>query len=73
MRRPSRYLRVLSLAACVGYAFDLAQLAAAAELSPIEAVRALTPAVHDGKWREIKVEISRGEFQASTKPGYFAK
>ena len=31
------------------------------------------PAAHDGKWREIKVEVSRGDLVASTKPGYFAK
>ncbi|HYX27570.1 MAG TPA: VWA domain-containing protein [Pyrinomonadaceae bacterium] len=31
------------------------------------------PDKHDGKWREIRVEISRGDLVASTKPGYFAK
>ena len=31
------------------------------------------PSVHDGKWREIRVEVSRGDLVASTKPGYFAK
>jgi VWFA-related protein len=31
------------------------------------------PATHDGKWREIKVEIARGDFVASTKPGYYAR
>lgn len=31
------------------------------------------PSVHDGKWREIRVEVARGELVASTKPGYFAR
>jgi len=31
------------------------------------------PTLRDGKWREIRVELSRGDFVASTKPGYFAK
>jgi VWFA-related protein len=31
------------------------------------------PGVHDGKWRAIRVEVARGEFVASTKPGYFAR
>jgi len=31
------------------------------------------PSLHDGKWREIKVELSQGDLVASTKPGYFAK
>lgn len=31
------------------------------------------PATHDGKWREIRVEVARGDFVASTKPGYFAR
>jgi len=56
---------------------DLANLYArvAADLRTIYTVvyQPPTPVAHDGKWREIKVEISRGEFQASTKPGYFAK
>jgi hypothetical protein len=29
--------------------------------------------VHDGKWREIRVEVGRGELVASTKPGYYAR
>jgi len=29
--------------------------------------------VRDGKWREIRVEVARGELVASTKPGYFAR
>lgn len=31
------------------------------------------PAAKDGKWREIRVEIARGDFVASTKPGYYAR
>jgi VWFA-related protein len=31
------------------------------------------PSAHDGKWREIRVEVARGELVASTKPGYFAR
>lgn len=31
------------------------------------------PGVRDGKWREIRVEVARGELVASTKPGYFAR
>ena len=31
------------------------------------------PATHDGKWREIRVEVARGDFVASAKPGYFAR
>jgi len=31
------------------------------------------PGVRDGKWREIRVEVGRGELVASTKPGYFAR
>lgn len=30
------------------------------------------PNVRDGKWREIRVEVGRGELLASTRPGYFA-
>lgn len=30
-------------------------------------------AAHDGKWREIRVEVGRGDFVASTKPGYYAR
>jgi len=29
--------------------------------------------VHDGKWREIRVEVAHGDLMASTKPGYYAK
>jgi VWFA-related protein len=56
---------------------DLANLYArvAADLRTIYTVvyQPPTPVTHDGKWREIKVEIPRGDFVASTKPGYFAK
>lgn len=31
------------------------------------------PGTHDGKWREIRVEIARADLVASTKPGYFAR
>ena len=37
------------------------------------AYQAPNPAARDGKWREIKVEVARGELVASTKPGYFAR
>jgi VWFA-related protein len=30
------------------------------------------PGAHDGKWREIRVEIARANLVASTKPGYYA-
>ena len=30
------------------------------------------PGSHDGKWREIRVEIARADLVASTKPGYYA-
>ncbi len=31
------------------------------------------PSSRDGKWREIRVEVARGELVASTKPGYYAR
>jgi VWFA-related protein len=31
------------------------------------------PGSHDGKWREIRVEIARADLVASTKPGYYAR
>jgi len=37
------------------------------------AYQAPNPSVRDGKWREIRVEVSHGDFVASTKPGYYAK
>jgi len=32
-----------------------------------------TSSSHDGRWREIRVEIARADLVASTKPGYFAR
>ena len=37
------------------------------------AYQAPNPNVRDGKWREIRVEVARGELVASTKPGYYAR
>jgi Ca-activated chloride channel family protein len=31
------------------------------------------PGTHDGKWREIRVEIAHADLVASTKPGYYAR
>ena len=31
------------------------------------------PSSRDGKWREIRVEVARGDLVASTKPGYYAR
>jgi len=56
---------------------DMSRLYAqvAAELRTLYslAYQAPNPTVRDGKWREIKVEVARGELVASTKPGYYAK
>ena len=56
---------------------DLANLYArvAADLRTIYTVvyQPPNPTKHDGKWREIRVEVSRRDLVASTKPGYFAK
>jgi VWFA-related protein len=56
---------------------DLANLYAkvAADLRTIYTVVYQPPnaTLHDGKWREIRVEVGRGDLVASTKPGYFAK
>jgi Ca-activated chloride channel family protein len=30
------------------------------------------PASHDGKWREIRIEVARADLVARTKPGYYA-
>jgi Ca-activated chloride channel homolog len=55
---------------------DLAKLYAevAADLRTLYslAYQPPNPSSHDGKWRQIRVEVSRGELVASTKPGYFA-
>jgi hypothetical protein len=32
-----------------------------------------TPAVKDGKWRVIRVEVVRGDLTAKTKTGYYAR
>ena len=47
----------------------------AADLRTIYSIayQAANPGVHDGKWREIRVEVARGELVASTKPGYYAR
>jgi VWFA-related protein len=56
---------------------DLAKLYAevAADLRTLYSLAYQPPnsASHDGKWREIRVEVSRGELVASTKPGYYAR
>jgi hypothetical protein len=56
---------------------DLAKLYAevAADLRSLYslAYQPPNPASHDGKWRQIRVEVSRGELVASTKPGYYAR
>lgn len=56
---------------------DLSRLYAevAADLRTIYTVvyQPPSPALRDGKWRTIRVEIARGDFVASTKPGYFAR
>lgn len=31
------------------------------------------PGAHDGKWREIRVEVARAELIARSKPGYYAR
>ncbi len=31
------------------------------------------PSAHDGKWREIRIEVARAELVARTKPGYYAR
>ena len=47
----------------------------AADLRTIYSIayQAANPSVHDGRWREIRVEVARGELVASTKPGYYAR
>jgi VWFA-related protein len=56
---------------------DLANLYArvAADLRTIYTVvyQPANSSVHDGKWREIRVEVNRSDLVPSTKPGYFAK
>jgi len=56
---------------------DLSKLYAlvAADLKTIYTVvyQRPNPSLHDGKWREIRVEVAHRDLVASTKPGYFAK
>jgi VWFA-related protein len=56
---------------------DLSKLYAqvAADLRTLYSIayQAPNPGSHDGKWREIRVEIARADLVASTKPGYYAR
>jgi len=56
---------------------DLARLYAqvAADLRSLYTIayQPPNPGSHDGKWREIRVEIARADLVASTKPGYYAR
>jgi VWFA-related protein len=56
---------------------DLARLYAqvAADLRSLYTIayQPPNPGTHDGKWREIRVEIARADLVASTKPGYYAR
>jgi VWFA-related protein len=56
---------------------DLARLYAqvAADLRTLYTIayQPPNPGNHDGKWREIRVEIARADLVASTKPGYYAR
>jgi VWFA-related protein len=56
---------------------DLSRLYAqvAADLRALYTVTYQAPNAgsHDGKWREIRVEMARADLVASTKPGYFAR
>ena len=56
---------------------DLAKLYAqvAADLRTLYSIayQPPNPGSHDGKWREVRVEIARTDLVASTKPGYFAR
>lgn len=56
---------------------DLARLYAqvAADLRALYTIayQPPNPGTHDGKWREIRVEIARADLVASTKPGYYAR
>jgi VWFA-related protein len=56
---------------------DLARLYAqvAADLRALYTIAYQPPnsATHDGKWREIRVDIARADLVASTKPGYYAR
>jgi VWFA-related protein len=37
------------------------------------AYRPQNPGAHDGKWREIRIEVASAELVARTKPGYYAR
>jgi VWFA-related protein len=56
---------------------DLARLYAqvAADLRTLYTIayQPPNPGSHDGKWREIRVQIARADLVASTKPGYYAR
>lgn len=56
---------------------DLARLYAqvAADLRALYTIayQPQNPGAHDGKWRDIRVEIARADLVASTKPGYYAR
>lgn len=56
---------------------DLARLYAqvAADLRSLYSIayRAPNPGSHDGKWREIRIEVTRADLIATTKPGYYAR
>src|SRR5258708_36170311 len=56
---------------------DLARLYAqvAADLRTLYTIAYQPPnhGSHDGKWREIRVQIARADVVASTKPGYYAR
>ena len=45
----------------------------AASLRTIYSIAYKPPAAKDGKWRTIRVEVSRGDLTAKTKTGYYAK
>jgi len=56
---------------------DLAKLYAevAANLRSLYSIayQPQNPAAHDGKWREIRIEVARADLLARTKPGYYAR
>ena len=47
----------------------------AAELRTLYTIayRPQNPGAHDGKWREIRIEVARADLVARTKPGYYAR
>lgn len=56
---------------------DLAKLYAevAANLRSLYSIayQPQNPSAHDGRWREIRIEVARADLIARTKPGYFAR